>query len=82
MRLKDFRPKSMLRIPEHAVHRARFPAIDVQQHVNDAMHPFGQRIAGAELVEIMDRCNLLRIVVLTGCGGNGCEPCLTKWFTG
>jgi len=72
----------MLQIPEHAVHRARFPVIDVHQHVNDAMHLFDQRIAGAELIEIMDRCNLLRIVVLTGLWGERLQTVLDQMVHG
>src|SRR5277367_654992 len=33
--LKDFDPKPMLHVPEHEVPRARFPVIDVHNHVND-----------------------------------------------
>ena len=36
LRLRDFAPRSMLRAPAHEVLRARFPAIDVHNHVNDA----------------------------------------------
>ena len=33
--LKDFKPRSVLRIPAHEVPKARFPVIDVHNHVND-----------------------------------------------
>ena len=32
--LRDFKPKSMLHLPVHNVERARFPVIDVHNHVN------------------------------------------------
>ena len=36
LKLRDFKPRAMLRVPVHEVPRARFPAIDVHNHVNDA----------------------------------------------
>ena len=34
--LRDFKPRSMLKVPAHEVERAAFPAVDVHNHVNDA----------------------------------------------
>ena len=34
--LKDWDPKPMLHVPAHAVPRAKFYAIDIHNHVNDA----------------------------------------------
>ena len=34
LELSDFEPKSMLKLPEHKVARARFPVIDVHTHLN------------------------------------------------
>ena len=36
LKLRDFKPHAMLRVQVHAVEHARFPAIDVHNHVNDA----------------------------------------------
>ena len=33
--LRDFKPRSMLRVPVHQVDRTRFTVIDVHEHVND-----------------------------------------------
>ena len=49
--LRDFHPKSMMHAAAHSVERARFPVIDVHQHVDDAMG-IGDRIPPARLVEI------------------------------
>ena len=54
LRLRDFAPRSMLRAPSHEVLRARFPAIDVHNHVNDA-HGDDPPVAVPELVATMDR---------------------------
>jgi predicted TIM-barrel fold metal-dependent hydrolase len=63
--LREFKPRSMLKVPVHEVGRAAFPAVDVHNHVNDARG--GDRpVPVAELLARMDRLNLKRIVILTG----------------
>lgn len=64
--LKDFKPQSMLHVPVHNVYRARFPVIDVHNHVNDARSPSSERIPPAQVVALMDACNIQKIVILTG----------------
>jgi predicted TIM-barrel fold metal-dependent hydrolase len=71
--LRDFQPKSMLHAPVHHVYRARFPVIDVHNHVNDARTPDKERIPPAKLVEMMDNCNLQKIVILTGGWGEALQ---------
>jgi predicted TIM-barrel fold metal-dependent hydrolase len=84
LRLRDFAPRTMLRAPAHEVLRARFPAIDVHNHVNDA-HGDDPPLPAAELVAMMDRCNLRTVVILTGAWGNrlqGVIDRLAKPFPG
>lgn len=69
LRLRDFKPQSMLHVPEHQVMRARFPVIDVHNHVNDARSAGRGHINPARLVETMDRLNIQTIVILTGMWG-------------
>jgi len=71
--LRDFQPKSMLHAPVHNVYRARFPVIDVHNHVNDARTPDKERIPSAKVVEMMDNCNLQKIVILTGGWGEALQ---------
>ncbi|MGD0922524.1 MAG: amidohydrolase family protein [Terriglobia bacterium] len=71
--LRDFQPKSMLHVPVHNVYRARFPVIDVHNHVNDARTPDKERIPPAKVVEMMDNCNLQKIVILTGGWGEALQ---------
>jgi predicted TIM-barrel fold metal-dependent hydrolase len=71
--LRDFKPQSMLHVSEHNVLRARFPVIDVHNHVNDARSPASERIPPAKVVEIMDHCNLKTIVILTGQWGEALQ---------
>ncbi|MGH7950029.1 MAG: amidohydrolase family protein, partial [Candidatus Binataceae bacterium] len=64
--LKDFKPQSMLHVPVHNVYRARYPVIDVHNHVNDARSPASERIPPAKVVQMMDDCNIQKLVILTG----------------
>ena len=55
--LRDFHPRTMMHAAVHPVERAKFPVVDVHQHVDDAMG-IGDRIPPARLVEIMDQTNV------------------------
>jgi predicted TIM-barrel fold metal-dependent hydrolase len=67
--LKDFNPQPMLHVPVHEVKRAKFPVIDVHTHTDDAMG-IGDRVAPAQLVQMMDRDNIKMMVILTGLWGD------------
>lgn len=64
--LRDFKPESMLRLPETPLTRARFPVIDMHNHINDAMSLKRPHPTASEVVRWMDECNVQRIVILTG----------------
>ena len=64
--LRDFKPQSMLHVPVHNIQRARFPVIDVHNHVNDARSSPQEHIPPADVVATMDHCNIKTIVSLTG----------------
>jgi uncharacterized protein len=76
--LKDFEPKSMLHASAHEVPRAKFPVIDVHNHVNDAQGVREEQIPAAELVRRMDRANVRKIVILTGMWGEKLQSVLDK----
>jgi len=63
--LKDYYPKSMLHVKETPVLRAKFPVIDMHQHVND-VRGLGERVPPKELVARMDALNIKTMVILTG----------------
>ena len=67
--LRDFHPRSMLHVPAHEVLRAKFPVIDVHQHVDDATG-IGDRVPPERLIQIMDATNVKKIVILTGMWGD------------
>ena len=68
--LKDFDPKPMLHTQTHEVPRAKFPVIDIHNHVNDAGGVHGEEIPPAEVIRRMDRANVQTIVILTGMWGD------------
>ena len=76
--LKDFDPQPMLHAEKHEVPRARFPVIDMHNHVNDAGGVHAEDIPPAEVVRRMDRANVQTIVILTGMWGDKLQGVLDK----
>jgi predicted TIM-barrel fold metal-dependent hydrolase len=77
--LRDFKPESMLHAQGHTPLRARFPVIDVHNHVNDALRNIDeQHVPPAELVGMMDQLNIKTIVILTGLWGNKLQAVLDE----
>ena len=60
------------------VPRAKFPVIDVHNHVNDAGGVNGEDIPPAEVVRRMDRANVQKIVILTGMWGDKLQGVIDK----
>jgi predicted TIM-barrel fold metal-dependent hydrolase len=78
--LADYQPRSMLRVPENHVARARYPVIDIHTHISFAAHSKNnvpitakrQYLATPhELLAVMDRKNIASMVNLTGGYGSG-----------
>jgi predicted TIM-barrel fold metal-dependent hydrolase len=78
--LDDFRPRSMLVVPEHPIERAKFPVVDFHTHPtgrteNRAGVPRGEAItvrnSPSELLPLMAKRNLRTLVDLTGGVGSG-----------
>ncbi len=76
--LKDFEPKSMLHLAAHEVPRAKYPVIDVHNHVNDPGGVHGEEIPVAEVVRRMDATNVEKIVILTGLWGEKLQSVLDE----
>src|SRR5450432_4215395 len=68
--LKDFDPKPMLHTAVHEVPRAKFPVIDMHNHVNDPGGIHIEEVPVAEVVRRMDHANIEKIVILTGMWGD------------
>jgi uncharacterized protein len=76
--LKDWDPKPMLHAATHDVPRAKFYAIDVHNHVNDAAGVNGDQVPPAEVIASMDRANVKTIVILTGLWGDKLQAVVDK----
>lgn len=76
--LKDFEPHSMAHLAAHEVPRARFAAIDIHNHINDAGGIHGQEVQATDVIKVMDRANVKKIVILTGMWGDKLQGVLDK----
>lgn len=57
LNLRDFAPRTMLRVTEHWLDRPKFPAIDFHNHI-DGMDP-------GEVLRVMDACGIEHLVNIT-----------------
>ena len=88
LRLEDYEPRSMLRVPETHVARAKFPVIDIHTHIADAkVYKNGVGLSAArdyaatpqELLAVMDRKNIRSMVNLTGGYGSGLKETVERY---
>ncbi len=84
--LKDYEPRSMLRVTETKVERARFPVIDFHTHlsfVDRNARPEKSRFRAKrdEILPVMDRKNVRAMVNLTGGYGAALEETISYWQT-
>lgn len=78
MSFEEYEPRSTLVVPEHPVTRARFPFVDVHNHL------WGQRLGGESVEEIvreMDALNMAVMVNLSGGSGPGLERVVSALHT-
>ena len=66
--LDKYRPVSKLRVKEHLITRAKFPAIDAHNHLAPSPpgRTWGRSITPEQLIERMDKYNIKMIVDLDG----------------
>ncbi len=71
--LTDFEPRSVLRVPETRVDKARFPVIDVHTHLTGSNGPesIRHRSKPESLLPVMDAVNVKSMINLTGGRGKG-----------
>lgn len=86
--LSQYQPKSMLRVRETKVERARYPVIDIHTHLSFAakgekgVAMTGERrypATPAELLAVMDRRNLRTLVNLTGGYADGLRDAISRY---
>lgn len=66
MKLSKFRPISKLEIEETPTERPRFPVIDAHNHLGEAFGGGWSKRPVEELLEVMDRAHVTRLVDLDG----------------
>jgi predicted TIM-barrel fold metal-dependent hydrolase len=76
--LKDFDPKPAMHAAVHEVPRAKFPVIDMHNHVNDPGGVHGDHIPVEEVLRRMDAANVEKIVILTGMWGDKLQGLLDE----
>lgn len=76
--LKDFKPRTMLHTAAHEVPRAKFPVIDVHNHVNDATTNHGDQVPPADVTRVMDQANVDQVVILTGMWGDRLQKVIDR----
>lgn len=86
--ISDYAPKSMLRVHETSVPRAKFPVIDIHTHLSGAKrYEKGVAITAEreypetpeELLQVMDRRNIRAMVNLTGGFDQGLAEAVKKY---
>ncbi len=79
--LREYAPRARLRVPEHHVPRARFPAIDAHNHLGRWLADDGRWSAPdvGRLLALMDACNVEAIVNLDGRWGGELEANLDRY---
>jgi predicted TIM-barrel fold metal-dependent hydrolase len=86
--LAEFRPKSMLHVPETKVPKSRYPVIDIHTHLSIRAKSVNGVGIGEKmdflatpdtLLPVMDRKNIRLIVNLTGASGKGLEETIQRF---
>ena len=63
--LRDFHPQAMLHARVTPIERAKFPVIDVHNHINDAMG-IDEHMPPEKVIQVMNAANVRTVVILTG----------------
>jgi predicted TIM-barrel fold metal-dependent hydrolase len=72
--LKDYRPRSIYKIPETRVEKARYPVIDVHSH------DYGRTDAEVERwVKTMDEVGVAQTIIMTGSTGQKFDAAVAKY---
>jgi predicted TIM-barrel fold metal-dependent hydrolase len=88
LELSDFRPKSMLHVPETKIEKSRYPVIDIHTHLSIRAEAVNGVSIGEKmdflatpdaLLPVMDRRNIKILVNLTGGSGKGLEETIAQF---
>jgi predicted TIM-barrel fold metal-dependent hydrolase len=79
LRLADFRPRSMLRVPVHEVRRPTLPAIDAHNHLGSEFGSEWARRPPADLIATLDEAGIETLVDLDGGQGAALSAEIDRW---
>jgi predicted TIM-barrel fold metal-dependent hydrolase len=81
IRLREYRPRSMARLPVHEVPRARLPVVDAHNHLGRWLSEDGGWVVDDvdPLLRSLDACNVAAIVNLDGRWGDDLEANLDRY---
>jgi predicted TIM-barrel fold metal-dependent hydrolase len=77
--LREFRPRSSLRIASHEVPRAAFPVVDAHNHLGRWLTDGWSAPDVAALLDVMDACGIATIVNLDGMWGPELQANLDRY---
>ncbi len=79
--LREYRPRSSLRLPVHHVDRGRSPVVDAHNHLGRWLSASGSWSAPdvEGLLDVMDACNVATIVNLDGMWGDELQANLDRY---
>jgi predicted TIM-barrel fold metal-dependent hydrolase len=79
--LREYRPRSRLRVPQHHVPRAAAPVIDAHNHLGRWLLEDGSWSTPdvGELLDVMDACDVAAVVNLDGMWGDELEANLDRY---
>jgi len=79
LRLRDYAPEQVLRLPEHLPTRAAFPAVDIHNHLGRWHSESWSAPNVGDLLSVMDDSNVATIVNLDGCWADRLEENLSRY---
>jgi len=79
IRLAEFRPRSVLRLPAHHVARPRFPVIDAHNHLGPTFGGDWPDRAVAELLATLDASGVETLIDLDGGTGDALSREINRW---
>ena len=79
LRLTDFRPRPMLRVPAHQVPRPKYPVVDAHNHLGPAFGGDWSARPPSELIATLDECGVETIVDLDGGQGDELTAEIDRW---